>query len=531
MFDLVVVPGAQLLEVTLVVKTTATITAAVATVSAVAGAAAAGDAQTLAVLGSLSCAPPSEKKQTSSLRYMLSPFVDLGYQFMLLGNLGLVALVILVQCITMRLLLSIGSKKRSLIEVAAMVQFPTFPYTVTYFLYQGTVFASFNLAVKDSSNPGSVVLGICGIVLTALLPVCSTYYFFVHLHDRILFLSYNFTDVRWFHVPFLPCGYWDSNDINGIKAEFRRRFGRMLGSFRSAECAKYHVYPLVSIFVFNLAASLLSLASCDALYISLMLVMLASVAFVVFLRPHRSMFLNASSAAGYIVLFLVCVLQYAASRDVASDHLPIASAAVSMLQLVVIVSRSAYDIALMILHSRWRPSTADEEPASVTTGDLSLSWLVNQPTAPDNSTLEMMDVCLPNPIVPQVPPNQEEDVGPVLPSSAAPPNGFSLAESLSHEQPPANSLFEDGVVGSECTNSDFGDLLVDHEYTAGEAVDKDVIATTAEAYINFLGDAAHVQSKAKTKKGVKKVRRVGAKSASSLPKTENSGLGSDDDAL
>ena len=412
-------PGAQLASLTSAVQATGTATAAIATVSSVAGVGAAGDAQTLAVLGSLSCSPPAAKKQTSSLRYMLSPFVDFGNSAMVLGNVGIVAVITIFQGLVIIVL--VRCRRNMMIAAMGAARFPSLTLTVSGFLYQGTVFAALQLIQAHASSE-KVALGIVALLLCIALPIMTTYHLRRYVLALLVFRLYPFSapeaaaivsvdqlapevaeaqqtsqgELSCLMKLLLPIGYWDSHDMRGYPMEFRRRFGRIINSFKDRKTVMMHAYPQISVLLFNVAAAVLADASCDVMYAMLISILLGSCVFVLWFAPHRSTFLNVTSGASFAVLALVCVMQVAQANNIASDQIPLASGAVSFLQLALILARAVYDVALSLLHPKWEGSKLDKKGRRVASlmGDSSSpdDRLESMPPITNESELELFAV-------------------------------------------------------------------------------------------------------------------------------------------
>ena len=366
-------PGAQLAVLTTAVESTGTATAAIATVSAVAGMGAAGSAQTLAVLGSLSCSPPTAKKQTSSLRYMLSPFVDFGYSAMVLGNAGIVASVAIGQGLLILILVYIRRYPR--LRALGTARFPSMSLTVAGFLYQGTVFAGFQL-VQLQITLSDFLVGSAGILLCVLMPLGTTWYIKQSVLHHLSFRLYPHAmhgapPLTFLSRILLPRGFWDSRDVDGNEMEYIERFGSAISSFCDHRAVLVHAYPHVFVFFVNLFAVLIAAASCKALYAVLIAVFVACASFVVWFTPHRSPFLNISGGSSFVVLAVVCILQWAQSANVDDDKLPLASTAVNLLQLMLIVLRAVYDTVIARLHKKWiKQRTLRDEKKASNLGDL-----------------------------------------------------------------------------------------------------------------------------------------------------------------
>ena len=355
---LLVGPGAQLASLATAVETTGTAVAAAATVSAVAGLGAASSAQALAVLGMTSCASPGAQKQTSSLRYLLSPFVDLGYVAMVLGNVGIVLGVAMLQGTAIGLEVFVA--RRSLIRACGDVRFPSFALAIAALLFQGTVFAGLVLVTTQGSATSQVSLGAAALLFCALLPMWSTWYVQRYVVQKLVFVLYTHSlpgaavPQSWMFRLLVPDGFWDSVDAVGNEMEVGRRFGKVVNSFRDQRSVLLHAYPQVSAYLFNTAAVVLaSHGLCEVMYAALGLMSCASCGFVCWTRPHRTPFLNVLSGCSFAVLGLVCAVQWAEYANVSNPNLPLVTASINILQLAVIVVRSVYDMALFFLHRKW----------------------------------------------------------------------------------------------------------------------------------------------------------------------------------
>ena len=356
--DLLVAAGSRQASLASAVQATGTVTAAMAAASSVAGGVgASGSAQSLAVLGMISCASPGARKQTSSLRYLLSPFVDSGYSTMVIGNFVIVVAVTVLQGIVIAALFHLTHS--TWIGALGSARFPSLALSVAAFLFQGTVFAGLLLInAAGESSAGEIFLGVAALLLCALMPIGTTWYIRRDVLSKLAFILYSHAcpgapERSWLSRLLIPDGFWDSLDLVGNELEVGRRFGRLVNSFRDSHTILLHSYPQVSSYAFNMAAVLLASVSCQLMYGVLLLITLASCAFVCWTKPHRTPCLNVLSAASFAVLGVVCGVQWAEYANLGNGSLEVASASVSILQLCIIVVRAIYDVALFIGHPKW----------------------------------------------------------------------------------------------------------------------------------------------------------------------------------
>jgi hypothetical protein len=180
-----------------------------AVAAAVIGATAAafGGALQLQLLGGLltmPCAAPALQESAGPMRYLVSPLYDLGWEAVVLGNVGIAAACALLQCGAAALLCylhRVPSVSHGLVEA----HFPSLSFAVGQFLFQGACRGS--IALLSSGGAGAV-LGAAGVVVTVAF-VASTVYVLRRRTGSLRMAAYDFprrygTAALWL----LPCGRW-----------------------------------------------------------------------------------------------------------------------------------------------------------------------------------------------------------------------------------------------------------------------------------------------------------------------------------
>ena len=348
-------PNAGLQTATVAIRTTGSVTAAVTGASLSVGASAAGDAQSLAVLSSTECAPNTTAKQTSSMRYLVSPFVDLGNVAVLLGNLGISALIGLVQLIVVTVLVRRGGGRFA--EMSARCFFPNVTFVAFAFLYQGVAVAASRLVV--SGTAGGTVLGVVGLLVVLCVPVVGTVLVPPKIGSISTYKRFLKQEGASWYVRYLcPRGFWATLST-------RRRFGS-LGSRWNHRSGRVVFGPMLVQFLICVIPGLMGRHLCTVQYALVASVLFAAACGIIGLRGvYRSTPANVLGCASYAVLGLLAAL--IGAQDTADPVLmsSLLSAATT-LQMVITVLRVCHDVFVFVLQRFfWNADMADPETADI----------------------------------------------------------------------------------------------------------------------------------------------------------------------
>ncbi|CUG87314.1 GP46-like surface antigen, putative [Bodo saltans] len=301
-------------------------TAAIA--AGVTGAASGGDLQMLSsVLGS-TCMCGTVAATSKTMAYTTSPFANLGFAAVVVGNAGLAIAVALV----FRVLLSVLVRRRlrkkpqahaadERNEVAAMLRFPSFNIRLALFLNAGIFKAAIALITTiDDRSTAEIAAAFVGFAYVLCL---GAYLETVIYRGRVLKIPLLYEaytlQVDYHPVPqkvsrvVLPVGFW------GPKL-FRRQFGAITNGLRGDCTRLWCVLPLT-----NLATQLLFVlpvetsGGCDAVQIIGALVLIATSAFWCASHPTRALTSTLFSCASLLMVALVNITGALCRHNISSS--------------------------------------------------------------------------------------------------------------------------------------------------------------------------------------------------------------------
>ena len=310
------------------IQATASTIAAAATSASFAGGAAATDAQSLAIIGSISCSSSSTKSggSDSPLMYFLSPFFSSGVAAITLGNMGLGVAVLVVQSSVMKF----GKLQ------AQTVRFPAVTYFAVSFLHPGTCYGAFRslFSLEEPHGALEIFSGVIGIiyVLSTLVAVPSLVHRFVD--KEAVFKPYELKHVGAILLPF---GTWGPQAVT-------RQFGKLFASCDGSKRRNKYIvsFPMYLTTVVALLAAVGFPEYLCALQLGLIAVcyFLAAV-LVLVTRPMRSNVANVLGGASMTLLGLLSTSAALKSPD--------SAATMTFLQLVVVFTRAIYDTVVFVL--------------------------------------------------------------------------------------------------------------------------------------------------------------------------------------
>ncbi|MEI6701876.1 MAG: hypothetical protein WCL38_08990, partial [Actinomycetota bacterium] len=114
------------------------------------------EAPLLAMLGSISCGSPNQKRAAGPLMYTLSPFAPFGLNAMLFGNIGLSVAASLIVFLAGFIISKV--KRRTLNPSLVKLRFPSLNIKIAAFLLNGVSFAAF-VMLQEAAMQGIVGLG------------------------------------------------------------------------------------------------------------------------------------------------------------------------------------------------------------------------------------------------------------------------------------------------------------------------------------------------------------------------------------
>ena len=298
------------------------------------------DIQAIALLLSSDCASSLDKQSTSLLRYFLSPFIDLGNVYIIIGNMCVILLLAALQGGLATFFRH--SRHISRIDAWAAVRFPSLSFGVLALFYKGLCYGVFR-ALKSGST-AEVVVGIFGLLVAIAVPGCVCYainnLFTAKFIQYTQFLSKPPTR-RWLY----PMGFWDPPAM-------RLAFGNVVGGM-TAEREFFAVTPLIVSFCTTLVLCGLPFSCTVRLTLSTLVFVFAA-AVTIIAQYGRSYGLTVLTFLGYLLLGALALVMLVAV-NVVSTGLVYGKLAVAMLEILLVLFRVVYKLTLVFMEQKyWR---------------------------------------------------------------------------------------------------------------------------------------------------------------------------------
>ena len=314
------------------------------TILGILGGASVLDIHTLVLLMDSPCASLLDHKRVNYMMYIVSPFFAIGYEAVVFGNMGIVALVTAIQVG----IASFFRSSRSIpwLSACAAVYFPSLALKVAELAYVGIVIASFSL-LRAHEGPLGIVVGIVGLAYVVGVPasVVAT----IHFKVNARMVQYTqFLSRPFLQRLMLPYGFWTPEAME-------RAYGRHIGSFLPGFRMYLSAYPMVVAGIVAIFTHLLPDAvSCYIRFVLTSAAFFAAALFLVVTRPHRIHLATAFAATLFVLLGIMAAVMAIAYRT-PSATLETAKLIICGILVFVIVLRVVFDGITTCLEWRtWR---------------------------------------------------------------------------------------------------------------------------------------------------------------------------------
>eukprot|EP00658_Telonema_sp_P-2_P084657 TRINITY_DN9459_c0_g3_i4.p1 TRINITY_DN9459_c0_g3~~TRINITY_DN9459_c0_g3_i4.p1 ORF type:complete len:621 (+),score=155.58 TRINITY_DN9459_c0_g3_i4:134-1996(+) len=314
------------------------------TILGILGGASVLDIHTLVLLMDSPCASLLDHKRVNYMMYIVSPFFAIGYEAVVLGNMGIVGLVTVIQVG----IASFFRNSRSIpwLSACAAVYFPSLALKVAELAYVGIVIASFSLLRAHEGALG-VVVGVIGLAYVVGVPasVVAT----IHFKVNARMVQYTqFLSRPFLQRLMLPYGFWTPEAME-------RAYGRHIGSFLPGFRMYLSAYPMVVAGVVAIFTHLLpDTVSCFIRFVLTSAAFFAAALFLVVTRPHRIHLATAFAATLFVLLGIMAAVMAVAYRT-PSATLEAAKLIICGILVFVIVLRVVFDGITTYLEWRtWR---------------------------------------------------------------------------------------------------------------------------------------------------------------------------------
>ncbi|KEG10670.1 dispersed gene family protein 1 (DGF-1) [Trypanosoma grayi] len=300
------------------------------------------EAQMFAVFEQMSCVSAHEHASMEALPYFLSPFVDLGPLWMVVGN---ALIVVVFGCLHFALTFAF-QRWRGVDAVSAWVslRFPALSYIVACLMHPGVFVGSMLMLSMPNAEAQHYVVGVLGALYGVAFPFGVCY--FISRHTNAKFMEYSTFSkkspwVRWLY----PAGYWSL-------PEEQRMYSFIFTSVRGGYVYGC-VFGLMVLCLVGVIAGVQPPADkCHAPYFSMAAVLLAAAALMAITNMMRSVFLTVMHTAGFVLLGVVCFINAAWALSPSDDSVR-AFAAILLLLVCVVIGTAVYSIGLWYVESRY----------------------------------------------------------------------------------------------------------------------------------------------------------------------------------
>ncbi len=276
----------------------ATVATATAAVSSALGAGAALDAQTLAVLGLMSCSTPGDRQAMRNPRLLSPLMLSDTMEGMVAGNFILIGIVVVAQMVV---ILSFRICQRASWQTSRMVaRFPSFTFTVCCLTYQGLGTCSLRLLTSKSEAP-PILFAIITIAFAISIPLGAA--LVVRRFVSAEFHTYQFQEGKFKTLAWLllPFGRW-------LPKKIATAYGSMFTGLRFAGCG-WSTLPLwsPSLMVVGAAFRPTTLDGCEIQYATLASAQILVALILIAARPFRSFLANLLAILSSLCIAVILV--------------------------------------------------------------------------------------------------------------------------------------------------------------------------------------------------------------------------------
>eukprot|EP00388_Colpodella_angusta_P018315 GDKJ01045551.1.p1 GENE.GDKJ01045551.1~~GDKJ01045551.1.p1 ORF type:complete len:453 (-),score=-13.06 GDKJ01045551.1:365-1597(-) len=287
------------------------------------------------------CSSHNDRQRTSVLLYFVSPFVDLGNTWVILGNTAIFVFVGVFQALLASYF--VKSRRVKWVDACAACRFPSISYAIAGFLYIGIARSTF--AVFNLHETMVEVVGLFGLVVLIAVPV-----FCLHL-IRTVFVGKWVPYTQFYSKPtarrwLYPDGYW-------YPPEQRKPFD---GMFLFCRVGRLYAAPYNLVVI--ILASMFLMAFGDAIpcyerFIVVAVIFFVAAAWIAIVRPHRRILSAALEVISYLLLGILCVLKATLINDPGNDSALDVDSGIGYLFIVVVLVRVVSDIVYIVLETRY----------------------------------------------------------------------------------------------------------------------------------------------------------------------------------
>ena len=329
----------------------------IASVVAAAGGVTGGMAAELQAVGALAmmgCADPNTKSTFGSYRVLSPVAVMESYAGVIIGNAVLAAVVGVFQLVVL-LILRICRRVGRTADLLATARFPSLFLGAALMFHTGTVYSSSQLVSRASDfEVWEVVIGAAGMAYSVALPVMLI----LHPYLRITRAYQEYAMAEWLAGRKLPT--WVAHIVPRgaiFSSEMRRAYGSYVSAFRAdAREVWWTSMPAWTGSVVGIGGLFhpTTVPQCQALFVSMGLVVLALAAVVAWRVPLRSdmgSWLDAASRA-CLGAIMICMAAALVNMDVASSSASAAVFVTSIIQMALVAVRIAHRVLSWYVDSR-----------------------------------------------------------------------------------------------------------------------------------------------------------------------------------
>lgn len=303
------------------------------------------DQQGSAVVGLLACADPYERKMLGNYRLLAPTALSESFMGVVLGNIALLSAVTMAHFLIVICFWKLRGVER-FSGACASLRFPSLPFRVLIMLFQGTAFASVQLASRQYDDDGAVVPlpqrifgGAMAFVTIVVVPAAIVT--FVHCTITCEFGLYHYAKVERLRrfplalVQFaLPSGRWWQ------PAHMRKLFGALFSAYQRRE-KLWVTSVLWSAIILAVGSAfrpsstwlcevqMYALAACQVLFATITAV----------LRPHRSAAANMLSVISTMTLATILAGSAAGVANPRNEIAKSCIAGAAQVQMIVSVVR------------------------------------------------------------------------------------------------------------------------------------------------------------------------------------------------
>jgi hypothetical protein len=343
------------------------------------------DAQSLTVLGYMSCASPAQQRAVKNQRLLslLSPSDDLAG--IIIGNYYGILLFFGVQCVIM--VIRRIWKKEPWRMCRAFARIPGTTLTIGVIGFQGTSLAAIKMMIlRDNSTPELTALAASGIAVAILIPVLSVglVWFFVNSS----YTKYDYSDSKFEKYKkgiwpwLLPDGQWGPPKHTWAYGDMFKRIRRP-----SLVWCWYPLWSPVSIVVVGTYVPE-SAAGCSAQYAVMAALQLLFAGVLIKLKPFTDFPALCLCVVSHLVL---CGLLAGLAANRGVDEGPLATAVLLLTNVVLVVSimQAVVGVSRFVVHRTFVAGIPELHPPTVTRMSVTRRWRMYRETKAQKNAVKL----------------------------------------------------------------------------------------------------------------------------------------------